>query len=97
MPFTAVQTETFVQIGNRRFPLTSYAEASAALRHMLDETGATFSGETGPKAPQPLIVDATGKRIGYISQNGKVWSGNPREWESSVLLYSPYANAQVAS
>jgi hypothetical protein len=68
----------FVRIGSRVAPFTSYAQVSSAYRAAIEKTGATGSGETGPRAPDCDILDAHYRMIGWISYNGRAWRGNDR-------------------
>lgn len=78
----------YVQFGKSRFQMESFEQASRAIGQLLDKTGGTFSGRTGPKVDTPLIVNAKGETVGHISQNGRVWSGEPNKWtEQTPLLY----------
>jgi N12 class adenine-specific DNA methylase len=87
----AERNDLFVEIEGKRLPLTSYKEASEAYSAAIDATGTTASGRTGPQAPEALIKDSKGKTVGYISYNGRVWSGSPKEFnnETTTLLYDP--------
>jgi len=76
--------------------MESYEQASSAILKLLAETGGTFSGETGPKVDTPLIVNAKGEVVAYISQNGKVWAGKPQDRPSGAEpLFNPYARPQI--
>ena len=60
--------------------------ASAACRQYLDENcygGSDWNGGT--------LKDATGRVVGHVSYNGKVWAGRARDWQPGDRpLYSPY-------
>lgn len=76
-----------VRIGRKRFPLASLAQASEAFCATRDAAGTGAS-----KTPTPIIEDAYGRTVAYVSYNGRVWSGIPSEWHSgSKPLYCPRA------
>jgi hypothetical protein len=64
----------FITIGGRRYPINSLEDASRKWDQVRDAAG-TGSSET----PTPLIVNAAGETIGYISYNGRVWRGRPQD------------------
>lgn len=83
-----------VRLGSRTFPWPgSYAEVSVAYRAAVDATGATSSGETGPRAPDCDVIDGGGRVIAVVSYNGKVWGGDRDKWLSggAELIFNPYA------
>jgi len=87
----AGRNDLYVEIEGKRLPMASYAQASEAYVRAIEQTGATASGETGPKAPSLNITDSNGKIVAHISYNGKVWSG-PAEKAfggDATLLYNP--------
>lgn len=74
---TAIKPSLTIKVGRKSYPITDYAEASRmtlAATHALMMTGARMS----ESFQSPLIYD--GKRqVAYVSQNGRVWSGHPRD------------------
>ena len=64
-----VSAKHFVQIGKRRFPFTTYQQASEAYRAMIDKTGVGAS-----RAPRADIVDRDGNIVARISYNGRIWA-----------------------
>jgi hypothetical protein len=74
-----------VKIGSRVFPFTSHEDVSAAYRGTIDALGLG-----GSATPSCHLLDGNGRKIGYVSYNGKVWSG---DWDAgtAVCLYNPYA------
>lgn len=72
------------RIGRRTFPFTSAPEISAAYRATIDRLDLGAS-----RAPSCDLLDASGTRIGYVSYNGKVWSG---DWDAgtAVCVFNPY-------
>jgi hypothetical protein len=81
-PVQLPATEMFLQIGNRRYPITDYKEASDKVLAAGDELMRQGHGPTSGGFSSPLIVDSNGKTIGYVSWNGRVWPGAPRDWTS---------------
>lgn len=67
-----------VRIGTRRFAFTTAAIVSNAYRAVIDELDLGAS-----EAPNCELLDASGKRIGYVSYNGRVWSG---DWDSDAAI-----------
>lgn len=89
-----IETPETVRIGSRVFAFTSYADISAAYCAARDHTGATASGRTGPLAPSCDIYSASGRRVAHVSYNGKVWAGDPHDWQPGVKpIFDPYAGA----
>lgn len=80
----------FIQIGEDAYAVTTMNEASAKFLKVMEQLG-MGSREFAETFGEIKIVDADGKQHGYISYNGKVWAGSQREWESSSLIFSPYA------
>ena len=72
------------RIGRRTFPFTTAPEISAAYRATIDRL--RLGGSATPSCD---LLDTTGKRIGYVSYNGKVWSG---DWDAgtAVCVFNPY-------
>jgi N12 class adenine-specific DNA methylase/predicted RNA methylase len=87
---TAVAKPTTVRVGRRTFSFTSYEDASRAYVAAIEQTDATSSGRTGPRAPTAEIVDGTGAVVAHVSYNGRVWSGSEQDPENE-LLYDPQA------
>lgn len=67
----------FLQIGQRRYSVASFEQASQMFERARDACG-----EGASKTPTPLIVDETGAVIAHLSYNGRVWPG--REWAPDV-------------
>jgi hypothetical protein len=87
----AVVERIFVRLGRQQYEVASLREASerwsAARDAFVTETGYGAS-----QTPTAIIVDGTGKRIGYISYNGRVMPGRPQTWTPDTQpLYDPYA------
>ena len=80
---------TTARIGRRTFPFTTAFEISAAYRATIERLNLGAS-----RAPSCDLLDGSGKRIGYVSYNGKVWSG---DWDAgtAVCVFNPYE--QVAA
>ena len=73
------------KIGRRKFPFTSAEDVSRAYRATIDCLNLGAS-----RAPSCDLLDGNGRRIGYVSYNGKVWSG---DWDAgtAVCVFNPYA------
>ena len=80
-----------VTIGKTTFPFVSYEATSAAYTSAISESGATFSGETGPAAPMCKILE-NGAVIAFVSYNGKIWKGDgyPLVGKTQQCIFSPY-------
>jgi len=68
-------TTLTLEIRKRRYPVASLADASAMFCAARDKAGTGAS-----RTPTPLIYDGAGEQIAYISYNGRVWAGSPRDW-----------------
>lgn len=77
---TVARTLTLAS-GQRRFPVASLEDAACKFCAVRDRIG-----EGGSKTPVPLLYDSTGALVGYISYNGRVWEGTPREWSGATRL-----------
>lgn len=74
-----------VRIGRRKFTFTTAEAASAAYCAIIDEQDLGAS-----ESPNCDLLDSSGSRIGYVSYNGKVWSGDWAD-ETAVCIFNPYA------
>lgn len=72
--------EVLVRFGGRVQRFGDYRDASNAWCAFRDKSGLGASEMPGV----PEIVDAQGRAVGYISYNGRVWPGDPREWKPGV-------------
>ena len=75
-----------IQYGKKEYPIDSVQQASDKWNDLRDI--AMKEGVTSKEADTPLIKDASGKTVGYISWNGVVWKGEPGvgkrvEWKSA--------------
>jgi hypothetical protein len=68
-------------IGRRRYAVASLTEASSKFCAARDKVGAGAS-----QTPTPMLYAADGKLVGYISYNGRVWAGHPRDWKPGAKL-----------
>ena len=77
-------TPAQVRIGRSKFPFTTAEAASATYRAIIDEQDLGAS-----ESPNCDLLDGQGSRIGYVSYNGKVWSG---DWVAgtAVCIFNPY-------
>jgi len=78
-------TFAFIKIGRRSWPFTDASEVSAVYRAVIDDLGVGAS-----RAPSCDLLDGEGRKVGYVSYNGKVWSG---DWDAgtAVCIFNPYA------
>jgi hypothetical protein len=68
----------FIQLGKRKYPISSVTAASKKWNELRDQAMREAGPGAGPdEAGTPLLVDASGKTVGYISWNGEVWRGEP--------------------
>lgn len=83
---TNITKTMFLQIGERRYQVYSFEQASQMFCKARDAFG-----EGASKTPSPLLVDQSGVPFGYVSYNGRVWAGDLRNWsnETTTLLYCP--------
>lgn len=73
---TEITTTMFIQIGGKRYQVATFEHASVMFCRARDAYG-----EGGSRTPTPLIVDEHGAIIGYVSYNGRVWPGRPKDWK----------------
>lgn len=72
-----------LKIGSRStHEVSDFAQASYVY-----STARDISGEGCSTFPRGTIIDADGPH--YVSYNGKVWKGKPRE-ARSALVFNPY-------
>lgn len=69
----------FLQVGGKCFPVASFKEASDKFSVVRDAIGNGAS-----ETPSPLLTDSTGRVIGHISYNGRIWPGTPQAWRSGL-------------
>jgi hypothetical protein len=67
----------FLQVGERRYQVASFEQASQMFCIARDK-----NGEGASKTPSPLIVDDAGAVIAHVSYNGRVWPGS--EWAANA-------------
>lgn len=74
----------------RSVTVASFAEASEkvlAFTAEQDMGGTEWAQRGGGK-----LVSENGQHEGYVSYNGKVWLGTPRDWKpGSQPIFDPYA------
>jgi len=70
-------------IHGQRVPFETANEASGIVRELRDESG------MGSRAfgSQFAIVDKSGKEVGWVSYNGRVWQGTRKNWKQSVCVF----------
>lgn len=85
----------FVQIGDRRFEVRDFEDASKRWEGFRDAT--MRAGAMGSNLPRPVIVDQDGKEVARIAQNGKIFppAANWREEVGQKPLYDPSAPVTV--
>jgi hypothetical protein len=66
----------FLEIHGETYPVASLAEASRKHDALRDA-----SGHGASRWPSAHILDWQGKHVGYISYNGRIWAGWPRDWK----------------
>lgn len=75
-----------IKIGGRRYPVPSFEAASRLFCAARDRFG-----EGASKTPTPRILQG-GRPIAYVSYNGRVWSGSPKDWKADrAPLFDPFA------
>lgn len=78
-------TGLIMKIGRRAYAVESLAQASDLFCAARDKSGMGAS-----KTPTPLLFNADGSVVGYVSYNGRVWPGHPRHWNPDAKpLHSP--------
>lgn len=81
-----ISTFAFARIGRSSYPFTDAADVSAAYLETIRQCGDLGCSQTPPCD----LLDAEGRKVGYVSYIGKVWSG---DWDAgtAVCLFNPYA------
>ena len=75
--------EYSVRFEGRDYPVGSLREASEKWVAFRDRTCAGAS-----ELPIAYVVDRTGKLIGYIAYNGRIFAGHPEQWRTETrILY----------
>lgn len=78
---------------SKRIPFSTLNEVCIAYRMFITQQDVGASG-----AGQCLIYDGAGKQVAYVSFNGKVWEGHPKNWKPGMTpIFNPYAEAVCAS
>lgn len=81
---TAIVTRvTHLRVGDRLYPIESYAQASTMVRSALG----AWDGPQGA-APDAALCDEDGHALGYVSHSGRCWIGR-REDAHATCVYSP--------
>ena len=82
-----------VRIGKQEYKVGSLAEASKKwmdVQEEIDNQGMSWNrSQEFADIPNPTILDSSGKRIGWISQNGTIADGVPGKPKNK--LFDPYA------
>jgi hypothetical protein len=71
----------FLDIGQRRYQVASFEQASVMFCCARDKMG-----EGASKTPSPHITGEDGSVIGYIAYNGRVFAGKARAWTVETPL-----------
>lgn len=71
---TQLTEPLFMQVGRRRYQIASLRQASQMFEKARDASGLGSS-----KIRPALIVREDGSPVGYVSYNGRVWSGTPQD------------------
>ena len=71
------QEVLFLQVGKRRYQISSFEEASTKVCIARDA-----SPHGASRFKSPLLVNESGRVVGHISYNGRVWAGLPQDWKA---------------
>lgn len=77
---TIVLAPLTIRIGRKSYPIPDLRTASDMVCAARDKSGVGNSRFTAP-----LIYEGD-RQIGYVSYNGRVWEGSPREWKSDTKM-----------
>lgn len=74
-----------VEVMGRRYAVTDMKRASDIVLHIqgAENLGASQMGAEFPIRAGELL-------IGYVTYNGRVWKGHPRDWETNECVYEPW-------
>lgn len=72
---TEVKASLTIRVGRKAYPIADYAEASRLFCAARDK-----AGTGGRDTPTPLIFEGD-RQVAYVSYNGRVWAGDPRDWQ----------------
>lgn len=79
------ETGLLIEVAGKRYPVPSIEAASALISKTRDKTGVR-SSEYDPAH----IFETSGKLLGHVAYNGRVFAGRAREWRSETeLLFDP--------
>ena len=82
--------QLFVDYQGRRYPVASLEEASRKFSQARDAAVQAGGGGASTVGKPPLIRDQSGRVIGNIAYNGRIFSGEPKDWKPGVQsLYDP--------
>ncbi len=73
---TAIAQPVIIAIGKRRYEVADIKAASALFCAARDK-----SGNGASRTPTPMLYRPDGEQFAYISYNGRVWAGSPRDWQ----------------
>ncbi len=84
------QPGLMIELDGKRYPVDSLADAATKFAQARDRV--FDGGGRSDDVPTPKILDASGKQIAYISQNGRIWEGKAEDWNSQTKeLPGPFA------
>lgn len=74
-----------VEVMGRRYAVTDMKRASDIVLHIQasENLGASEMGAEFPIRAGEFL-------IGYVTYNGRVWKGDPRNWETNECVYEPF-------
>lgn len=84
-------TPLFLQIAATRVAFPGAEQASRMYRETIERYDRLTGRGGASTVPSCHIVTNDGTIVGYVSYNGKVWAGDPRNWQSgAAALFDPY-------
>lgn len=82
---TLLGPRLFLIVGERRYPVSSYSQASRMFCMARDR-----HGQGASRTPVIEIANRRGKIVAHVSYNGRVWRGAEGSWkEGDKPLYTP--------
>jgi hypothetical protein len=93
MTTALIKNPVAVRVGKTVYPFVSFADAS--IRFEAARDAVFFDGGSSADIPRVDLLDESGKSVGYISQNGRVWIGNRKDWKQNVAVYEPRRESQL--
>lgn len=85
-----VDVPYYMEVQGKKLPATSLKDASDKYQSAIKSADIGGDEAYNKGFANNKIYDKDGKEVGYISYNGKIWKGDPKNYKTNELLYNPY-------